>query len=791
MPRRQRTPPWRGHWIVVGLGVALIVTSGPVWVGAEAAVLRPAVANAPGGSASPGLATTTAPADDRILVTVDPGRGAALAPAVTAAGGVPMDTTAGDTIILDPAPGTTVDTAALDAIPGVRAVEANMRLRAFAAPNDPNYSDQYGLFDSQPAGIRAESAWNGSAGSREVVVGVLDTGIQYDHPDLAANLWSNRTGVGGCPYASHGWDATSGSTDLNARCNPRDLRGHGTLVAGILGAVGNNGVGITGVAQKVSMMSLKMLDANGNGSVADAVEAMDWGLTAKAAGVNLRIFQASWGGYNPAPSEQSALHAAIQRAQNAGVLFVTAAGNGDVANVPYDLDQPGNDVLPCEDSSAAVVCVGASTESGTLASFSNYGSSAVDLAAPGSDILSTIPVNVDPNCPPKSGYCRYGGTSMATPMVSGGAVDILAAEPNLTLSQLKSRILGSVTTSAALTGKFVTNGRFDLCKAMPNCDGRPAVPPTAPTAVSAVVRSGAVDLRWQRPDSNGNSSTISGYDVSGPAGTVSLPLSAASHTITGLADNANATVRIRAVGSGGSGPWITETIRPHPGAYTTLPRGTVNRYATNGSYPSDAIGAPSFPFDIARGIAILPEGTGGYEVDGFGGIHPFRIGSTSPMPPQITGTPYWPGWDIIRGIAISPQGGGFLVDGFGGTHPFGFGAGAPPGRVTGTPYYPGNDLMRGVTLNPTGTGGYLVDAFGGTHSMSISGSAAMPRASGAGYWPGWDIIRGITLVPGTGGGYIVDAFGGTHPFAATGPKPAGPTAGPYSPPLDLARGIST
>ena len=92
---------------------------------------------------------------------------------------------------------------------------------------------------------------------------------------------------------------------------------------------------------------------------------------------------------------------------------------------------------------------------------------------------------------------------------------------------------------------------------------------------------------------------------------------------------------------------------------------------------------------------------------------------------------------------------------------------------------------------PTGNGGYLVDAYGGTHSMSIAGSAPMPRATGAGYWPGWNIIRGITLIPGTGGGYLVDAFGGTHPFAATGSKPAGPTAGPYSPPLDLARGIST
>ncbi|MBK5287879.1 MAG: S8 family serine peptidase, partial [Acidimicrobiia bacterium] len=654
-------------------------------------------------------AIAATPADDRVLVTVDPGRGEALSTAVAAFGGAPVQSIAGDTVIVDPAPGATVDTAAVSAIPGVRTVEPNMRIHAFAAPNDPYYTDQYGLFDDQPGGARAESGWNGSTGSREVVVGVLDTGILVTHPDLRANMWTNRTGINGCPYGSHGWDATSASTNLAVRCNPQDFAGHGTLVAGILGAVGNNGVGISGATQKVSMMSLKMLDSNGDGSVADAVEAIDFGLAAKARGVNLRVLQASWGGYNPAPSEQSALHVAIQRAENAGVLFVTASGNGDNALNPRDLDQPGNDVLPCEDASAAVICVAASTNNGTLASYSNYGATTVDIAAPGSQILSTIPRNLDPQCPINSDYCFYNGTSMATPMVSGAAVDVLSAEPNLSLSQLKSRLLTSATTLDGLTDKVATNGRLDICNAMPNCGGLPMVPPTVPTNFTAVVHSGGVDLRWSKPDSNGNSSTISGYEVSGPNGVVSLPLTATSYTMNGLANNTSKNVRIRAFGSGGTGPWATKLVRPHAGGYIVDPRGTVSRYAVGGKYPTSISGGPAFPFDIARGIAIVPEGTGGYVVDGYGGLHRFRIGAASPLPPVATGGPYWLGWDIVRGVALSSKGGGYVLDGFGGLHPFGSGAGAPPGTARNGPYWLGWDITRGVTLNATGTGGYVVD----------------------------------------------------------------------------------
>ncbi len=740
---------------------------------------------------TPDAAITATPADDRILVTVEPGQGESLSGAVATLGGASVDIVAGDTVILDPAPGTAVDAAAIGAIPGVIAIEPNQRVHAFAAPNDLYYPDQYGLFNTQPGGVRAESAWNGSTGSRDIVVGVLDTGVFANHPDLQANMWTNRTGINGCPYGSHGWDATSASGVPAVRCNPQDLAGHGTLVAGILGATGNNGIGVSGAAQQVSIMSLKMLNSNGDGSVADAIEAIDFALAAKAQGVNLRVLQASWGAYNPPPSEQSALHAAIQRAETAGVLFVTAAGNGDDSQTPRNLDQPGIDVLPCEDSSAAVICVAASTNTGNLAFYSNFGASAVDIAAPGSSIYSTIERNRDPNCPANSDYCFYDGTSMATPFVSGAAVDVLSAEPNLTLSQLKSRLLTSASTSAALNGKVATNGRLDICNAMPNCGGLPAVAPTAPTNFSAVVRSGAVDLAWTKPDSNGNSFTISGYEVNGPNGTVNVAPGATSYAMTGLANNVTTTVQIRAFGSGGTGPWVTKSIRPHPGGYIVDARGAVSKYGVGGNLPSDAIGAPSFSYDIIRGIAILPEGTGGYEVDAFGGLHPFKIGSTSPQPPAVTGGPYWLGWNIVRGIALSPQGGGYVLDGFGGIHPFGFGAAAPPPRAANGPYWLGFDITRGIAINATGTGGYIADGYGAAHTFRIGSGATPVKPQEGPYWYGWDIVRGISLVPGSGGGYLVDGFGGVHLFKTTGSKPPAPSSGPYWAPLDRARGIST
>ncbi len=739
--------------------------------------------SAPGRVFATNTTTDSTPADDRLLVTLDPGTTTEAAQAVADQAGAIIETRAGDTLILDPvaAPGTApADTAALAALPQVSVVEPNGRLRAFAEPNDPLYPEQYGLLNTQPGGIRAESGWNDTTGSRDIVVGVLDSGILASHPDLAANMWTNRTGINGCGYGTRGWNAIANS------CSPNDDDGHGTHVAGIVGATGNNGIGVSGVAQRVSLMSLKMLDANGDGSVADAIEAMDFALAAKAAGVNLRVFQASWGADSAPPAARTALHDAILRANAAGVLFVAASGNGDAGQTGLDLDQPGLELTPCEDDAPNVVCVAASTSFGQLATFSNFGATSVDLAAPGRNILSTVPRGV---CGAED-YCMFDGTSMAAPMVSGAAVEILAAEPNLSVSDVRARILGSVAPLGNLSGKVATGGRLDVCKALPNCDGRPSVAPTVPTNLRARARDGAVTLRWSAPDSNGNSFSITGYEVQGPAGVTSLPFTTTSLALTNLPNNTNAVVAVRAIGTGGTSPWVSKRVRPYAGGYVIEGNGTVTPIGIGTKKPTRITGGPSWPgWDIARGISIVPEGTGGYIVDGFGGLHRFRIGASNPLPPLPTGSPYWPGWDIVRGVAIGPSGGGYILDGFGGLHPFGPGAGAPAGRTKDSTYWPGFDIARGVTVTDDGRAGYVVDGYGGTHRFRVGNGALPPVPTGGPYWPGWNIVRGIALVPGSGGGWILDGFGGLHPFATSGSKPATPGSAPYWANQDRSRGV--
>ncbi len=678
------------------------------------------------------------PADNRLLVTVDASTSAEQAQEIAAQAGATIERRVGDTLILDPvaAPGALHASAAtIDAIPQVRAVESNGRLHAFAAPNDPLYSEQYGLLNTQPGGIRAESAWNDTPGTRDVVVGVLDSGILVNHPDLAANIWTNRTDINGCGYGTHGWDSFAHT------CTPIDDHGHGTHVAGIVGAAGNNGMGVSGVAQRASLMSLKMLDATATAASPRPSRRSASGWTRKRAASTSECSRHR-GGVDAAllgPDGRTALHDAIARANAAGILFVAASGNGDAGQSGLNLDEPGVDLLPCEDTNPNVICVGATTSFGQLATFSNYGATAVDIAAPGDRILSTVPRGV---CGQED-YCLFDGTSMAAPMVSGAAVDVLAAEPDLNVTDLRSRLLASVDPLPSLSGKVASNGRLDVCKAIPNCDGRPSIAPTKPLAVRARVHSGTATLQWSAPDSNGNSFTVSGYEVEGPGGVTSVPFTTTSLSLNGLANNTNAVLRIRAVGTGGSGPWVSKTVRPYAGGYIVEGNAVVTPVGVGGQTPSPISDGPSFPADAARGIAIAPEGTGGYIVDLYGGLHPFRIGAGSPLPPRATGGPYWPGWDIAGGVVVSENGGT----------------------------------------------GYVADGWGGAHGFRVGSSALPPDTTGGPYWPGWDIVRGITLVPGTGGDWILDGWGGLHPFAAGGSKPAGASPGPYWPGQDRARGV--
>ena len=637
-----------------------------------------------------------------------------------------------------------------------------------------------------------------------MVVGVLDSGAALNHPDLTANLWINRTGIGGCGYGTSGYNAVTAfeSGHSENACVPTDDDGHGTHVAGTIGATGDNGRGVTGVAQQVSIMPLRMLyhvepvpdcvhSSCATGSVADAVKAIDWALAAKSQGVNLRVLQASWG----ASTSSVALSQAIARANAAGVLFVAAAGNGELVTgtdtlVPVDLDAPGKNEYPCEDASPNVICVAATNQLDALASFSNYGATAVDIAAPGFNIMSTVPTGMIVGCADPS-YCQFSGTSMAAPMVSGAAVDILAAEPALNVADLRARILTSVDTPSGLNGKVASNGRLDVCKAMPNCDGRPAIAPTVPTAVRVQVGDGTAAISWAAPDSNGNSFIVAGYDVMGPNGTTRYPFTVTSATLTGLANNVLVNVRVRAVGTSTSpnSPWVAVPIRPYAGGFEIDGYGPL--------HPSRSVGSDRPPRSARRrgaaGTSLVasrscPTGTGGYTVDGYGGLHPFRIGAGSPTPPPATGGPYWGGWDIARGVTLDPAGGGYVLDGYGGVHPFGIGAAAPAPVARNYPYWGGWDIARSITMAANGKGGYVVDGYGGVHPFT-SRNGTPVAASGYTMWNGWSIVRGITLVPGTGGGWTLDGYGGVHPFATTGAAPAPPTSSPKWPGWDIARGF--
>ena len=212
----------------------------------------------------------------------------------------------------------------------------------------------------------------------------------------------------------------------------------------------------------------------------------------------------------------------------------------------------------------------------------------------------------------------------------------------------------------------------------------------------------------------------------------------------------------------------------------------------SGALPPPTSGGPYWNgWNIARGVAVLADGTGGYVVDGYGGAHRFGIGSGTP-PPALTGAAYWNGWDIARGVALIPDGtGGYTIDGYGGVHGFGIGLGAAPGAITGAAYWRGWDIARGIAVLPNGKGGYILDGFGGLHPFGIGTHAAPPAATGAPYWPGWNIARGVTFTADGTGGYIVDGFGGLHPFGiGTNLASPGATGAPYWPGWDIARGVA-
>ena len=320
-------------------------------------------------------------------------------------------------------------------------------------PNDPLFGDQWALKNTGQSGgksdsdLRAVKAWLKTTGSSEIVIAVLDTGVDYTHPDLISNIWFRPDNVPQYTDDELGtFDDYQGYNAADNNGDPMDDNGHGTHCAGIIGAEGDNDKGIAGINWQVEIMPLKFLGRSGNGSTKDAIEAINYAIDRKKNGVNLRVISASWG----STMYSKALGDVIRAAGEEGILFVAAAGNSSTDNDKRP-HYPSNYDLP------NVISVAASDHNDDLASFSNFGIKTVHIAAPGRDILSTW-LNDD--------YREASGTSMATPYVSGIAALVLASNPNLSVEQLRAKLLKSVDKVDSIKDKIESGGRINAAKAL-------------------------------------------------------------------------------------------------------------------------------------------------------------------------------------------------------------------------------------------------------------------------------------------------------------------------------------
>lgn len=346
--------------------------------------------------------------------------------------------------------------------PLVDVAEPNYIYKANKLSNDPMMEQLWGLRNigqkdsSGKVGVAGvdvgvEQAWDIETGSKKMLIAVIDTGVDFQHPDLIENLWTNDAEANGKPGVDddnngvvddvHGYNAITGDG------NADDDQGHGSHCAGTIGAKGNDGKGIVGVMWDAQIMAVKFLDANGSGSLENALKAIDY-----ATKMGAKVMSNSWGG----GGFSQTLLDSIVRSNEAGAIFIAAAGN----------DGSNNDSRPAYPASYDVpniISVAAINNQGGKASFSNYGKRTVHIGAPGVNVYSST----------GGSYDSWSGTSMATPHVSGVAALVWSHEPELTAVQLKERLLLTSRPLASLKGKTKTGGLVNAFYAMTNKQPEP------------------------------------------------------------------------------------------------------------------------------------------------------------------------------------------------------------------------------------------------------------------------------------------------------------------------------
>ncbi len=439
--------------------------------------------------------------------------------------------------------------------PNVLYAEPDFIVSALETPNDPQFPSQWNLQNTGQSGgtpgadIHATQAWNLSTGSSSVVVAILDTGIDYNHQDLAANVWTATSSFSGTDQNGNPIECNTGSHGLNVvagTCDPMDDNGHGSHVSGTIGAVSNNGIGVAGVNWAVQLLPCKFLDASGEGDTSSAISCLTLIRQLKDSGVNIVATNNSWGGGDFSQSLQDAVTAQMQD----GILFVAAAGNSF----------SDNDVVPTYPANIAVpnvISVAATDRHDNVATFSNLGRRTVYLGAPRVDILSTTPNNT---------YRLDSGTSMATPHVTGVAALLEAQDPSRDWRAIKNLILAGGDSIPSLQ-ETVSGKRLNAYGAM-TCSKSALESRLQP--VSDVI-SGTVG--------GGITLSVLNINCANPAGNVTVQVSPGGATIT-LLDDGNGADQAAA-----DGVYTAQWTPSAEGSYTlTFPDGSTVDVEVLGTY---------------------------------------------------------------------------------------------------------------------------------------------------------------------------------------------------------------